>query len=81
MNNFNLKIITPENVFYDGNATYLVAPGEMGQFVVLCKHEPLIANLRSGCVVFDNKKIKVNGGVINMHLDSCIIIVEYASFM
>ncbi|MDD5422515.1 MAG: F0F1 ATP synthase subunit epsilon [Candidatus Omnitrophota bacterium] len=45
---FNLTILSPEKVVYEGRAVSLVVPSESGFMGVLADHAPLIANLRSG---------------------------------
>lgn len=45
---FNLTILAPENVIYEGKAVSLIVPSELGFMGVLADHAPLIANLRGG---------------------------------
>ena len=46
MNTFQFEIITPEETFYSGSISSLVAPGVEGYFGILAHHAPLLA--RSG---------------------------------
>ncbi len=45
---FKFEIITPEHVFYRGEASSLVTPGMEGYFGVLANHAPLIARSSGG---------------------------------
>ena len=45
---FNLQIITPENLFYEGEVSSVVAPGINGYFGILAHHAPLIAKSNGG---------------------------------
>ena len=45
---FKINISTPEKTIFEGEISYLVAPGEMGYFGVLVDHAPLISNLVPG---------------------------------
>jgi len=45
---FRLQIITQDAIEYDGQATSLVAPGELGYLGILANHAPLITTLVPG---------------------------------
>ena len=45
---FDLTIVTPDEVLYEGKASSLVAPCALGYLGVLGDHAPLIANMKSG---------------------------------
>lgn len=47
---FGLSIVTPEKVFFEGRATGLVVPAELGYLGILAHHAPIIASLVSGKV-------------------------------
>ncbi|MDP2921287.1 MAG: hypothetical protein Q8O12_02810 [Candidatus Omnitrophota bacterium] len=45
---FDLTIISPDEVVFEGKASSLVAPCALGYLGVLKDHAPLIANMKSG---------------------------------
>lgn len=45
---FNVKIITPEKMTYEGKVTSVVAPSALGYFGIWANHAPLIAKLDAG---------------------------------
>jgi F-type H+-transporting ATPase subunit epsilon len=45
---FDLKLVAPDHLVYEGRAQSLVAPGVEGYFGVLFDHAPMIAQLRTG---------------------------------
>lgn len=45
---FHIQIITPNKVYYEGDAVSLIAPGAEGYLGVLPDHAPLISNLKPG---------------------------------
>lgn len=55
---FNLKIITPEKVVYEGRISSLVLPCEFGYLGVLADHRPLIAFVRSGRISLKDESDK-----------------------
>ena len=47
---FNLTIMAPENIIYEGPAVSLIVPAELGYLGILADHAPLGANLRRGTI-------------------------------
>ncbi|HAS79218.1 MAG TPA: F0F1 ATP synthase subunit epsilon, partial [Ruminococcus sp.] len=56
MTPFNLKIITPEKIFFDGKTEQLTVRTTEGDIGILAGHENFVANLPSGAM-----KIKIDG--------------------
>lgn len=48
---FNLKIITPEKIIYEGEITSAIVPAALGYLGILANHAPLVANLISGKII------------------------------
>ena len=48
MKELTLKILTPEQVTFEGKVSSLVAPGVKGLFGVWPDHAPMIARLKQG---------------------------------
>ncbi|MGN0602035.1 MAG: ATP synthase F1 subunit epsilon [Oscillospiraceae bacterium] len=45
MNTFRLKIITPEKIFYDGEAVQIISKTQEGNIGIMSGHVPYVANL------------------------------------
>jgi len=45
---FEVSLVTPEGMAYDGLAEMLVVPGAAGEIGVLARHAPLVAMLKAG---------------------------------
>ena len=45
MNTFKLRIITPEKVFYEGEAVHIIAKTAAGNIGLLAGHTPYVANV------------------------------------
>lgn len=46
-----VRVITPERVVFDGEATHVQYPGEDGLYGVLPRHAPMITTVASGVLV------------------------------
>ena len=57
MDNITLKVLTPEQVLWEGAVQKVELPGDKGRFVVLRNHAPVISSLSEGEVSY------VSGGV------------------
>lgn len=47
-----LEIISPHDIVFKGEAETVSLPGQMGRFMVLKNHAPLISVLTEGSVVY-----------------------------
>ena len=67
-----LKIISAEQIEYEGEVNSVSLPGEMGLFEVLNNHAALIASLTAGIVTYENTdgtrmKREIRGGVADIN--------------
>ncbi|MDE7426290.1 MAG: ATP synthase F1 subunit epsilon [Muribaculaceae bacterium] len=66
-----LKIISANEVVYEGTAKSVTLPGTMGQFTVLNHHAALVSTLTAGKITFTTEDDKLNsytisGGVVDV---------------
>ncbi|MFA5146439.1 MAG: F0F1 ATP synthase subunit epsilon [Candidatus Omnitrophota bacterium] len=47
---FDLSIMTPDKMIYEGKTVSLVVPSESGYIGVLANHAPLVTNLSAGTI-------------------------------
>jgi len=73
---FDVSIVTPGGVVYEGKAQRVILPGRNGTFEVLMSHKPLLSRLRSGTIVVDNREIPVSQGVVRVLSNQVLAIVE-----
>ena len=66
-----IKIITPSEALFEGEAESVTLPGTMGSFMVLNNHAPIISSLESGKVV-----VKASDGVQEYPLKSGFVEVK-----
>ena len=80
---FRVKIITPEDVFFDGETTSLIAPGAEGYLGVLKDHAPLVTPLEKGTVTLKSagaeKHFEINDGFLEVSKNQAVILVERIS--
>ena len=71
MSTFQLQIVTQEKVAYEGEATSIIVPGELGYFGVLANHAPLLAALGEGKLT-----VRSDSGTTESHLTGGFIEVQ-----
>jgi F-type H+-transporting ATPase subunit epsilon len=78
-----VKLITPEKVFFSGDAVQVDAPGTEGVFGVLSGHAPFISTLKAGLVNIelsggDHKRFVVLSGIAEVTPESVTLLAEVA---
>ena len=81
---FELKIIEPDGMFYEGQASFLEFASVMGEMGVYSNHIPLTTILTPGVVKIHNdgqvKKAAVMGGFIEILKDRITVMAENAEW-
>lgn len=78
-----LKLITPEKIFFEGEIISVQVPGSEGDFGVLPGHAPFISTIRPGVLTIDLTtgsvmKMIVVGGVAEVTPEQTIVLAEQA---
>ncbi len=68
---FNCSLSTPQGSLFEGPATSVIAPGLLGQFAVLARHEHMIAVLKPGVLL-----IRLNEKELYFAIDSGCLEVD-----
>jgi F-type H+-transporting ATPase subunit epsilon len=75
-----LRIVSPENVAYDGEVESVKVPGMLGNFEILNNHAPIISALQKGFVEYVNSdgrhQLHINGGFVEVQKNSVSLCVE-----
>lgn len=79
---FEVIIVNPDGVVFEGKATRLMAPGISQTIAILPNHTPLYAQLTEGVVeVYLNrqavKEVSIEGGVLRNRMNRTSIIVGF----
>ncbi len=73
---FNVAILDPAHVIFDGMANSVVLPGDDGEFEVLDFHKPIVSFLRRGEIIIDNMGFPISRGIARFYKDKLIALVE-----
>ncbi|MFH1074693.1 MAG: ATP synthase F1 subunit epsilon [Candidatus Firestonebacteria bacterium] len=77
---FTLEILTPDEMFFNGEVEFLEAPSLVGSFGVLKNHAPMLAVLKKGKVKYrcgeEVKELNVEEGFVEVLTDKVRILVE-----
>ncbi|MDX2176160.1 MAG: ATP synthase F1 subunit epsilon [Candidatus Sumerlaeia bacterium] len=83
MPNYQLQIVTQQEVVFTGEVTALTLPGEEGYFGVLANHAPIIGVIGSGKAQMrvgkDEKSFEVSGGFFEMKDNKATLLVDTLS--
>ena len=60
MESFNYKVVTPESVFLEGEASMVVVPGVEGDIGFLSNHSNLITSIRPGIIKVNDPSEKAS---------------------
>lgn len=83
MQNITFKIVTPERIVLEREATQATLPVEGGEVTVLPEHIPYIGSLRAGVISVRNKDgndedLAVSGGFVEFHDNTLTILADTA---
>lgn len=75
-----LRIISPEKILFEGDASLVKVPGVSGEFQILDNHAPIISALQKGVVEYDStegrKSFNIMGGFVEVHKNMVDLCVE-----
>ncbi len=82
---FLLSIVTPEKVFYEEEASSVIAPGIEGYLGILTDHAPLITALVPGKITVKNSSqaetiMAVSGGFLEVLKNKVVILADAVEF-
>jgi F-type H+-transporting ATPase subunit epsilon len=79
----NVRVVSPQKIVFEGEASAVVAPAWDGQVGILPGHAPMLALLGSGRLAVDRPgggadTFHVAGGVLKVERDVVTLLTEYA---
>ncbi len=75
----HVVIAKVNEVYFDGEALSLTAPGAEGELTVLPHHESLITTLKAGTITVrtqnGSQTFEITGGVLEVHPDGATVLL------
>jgi F-type H+-transporting ATPase subunit epsilon len=83
MASLSVRVVSPDRIVFEGEASALVAPAWDGQVGILPGHAPMLALLGSGRLDVErpgggSDSFHVAGGVLKVERDAVTLLTEYA---
>lgn len=83
MATLNVRVVSPEKIVFEGEASAMVAPAWDGEVGVLPGHAPMLALLGAGELAVDrpgggSDTFHVAGGVVKVERNTVTVLTEYA---
>ena len=78
-----VRVVSPQEIVFEGEASAVVAPAWDGQVGILPSHAPMLALVGSGLLSIDrpgggSDTFHVAGGVLKVERDQVTLLTEYA---
>lgn len=79
---FNLIVVSPDDISFEGKATRLMAPGNLQELAILPDHTPLMAQLSPGDLVIttdagEQKTIAIESGILRVRTNRVTVITGF----
>ena len=83
MTTFRCDIVSAEQEIFQGEATLVVATGEVGELGIAARHAPLITRLKPGKVVVtlangEQLDFAISGGILEVQPDVVTVLADTA---
>jgi F-type H+-transporting ATPase subunit epsilon len=80
---FHVRVVSPEKVVYEGDASAMVAPAWDGRVGILPGHAPLLSLLGAGELEVEvpgggTSRYHVAGGILKVEAGAATVLTEYA---
>ncbi|MCG3177144.1 MAG: ATP synthase epsilon chain [Candidatus Omnitrophica bacterium] len=76
-----LKVITPDEVFYEGRVQSVVAPGTLGYLGILRDHAPLVTTIGAGDLTYRDAEgrtqgFRIEGGFLEVQNNRVLVLTD-----
>ena len=81
LSDFDLKVVTPDGVAYQGKTISVVAPGALGYLGILKNHAPLVTSLEKGKLTAKDeagteKTFNIEGGFLEVRNNRVLVLTD-----
>jgi len=74
---FEIRIISPQGVLFEGQCNKAFFQGDTGEFEILDYHKPIVSILRQGNILIDEEKsFPVNKGIMRFSNQECVVLTQ-----
>ncbi|OGW80792.1 MAG: ATP synthase F1 subunit epsilon [Omnitrophica bacterium RIFCSPHIGHO2_02_FULL_51_18] len=78
---FKLKVVTPNEVFFEGVVISVIAPGALGYLGILKNHASFITTVGEGNLTYrdvaeNTKSFKVKGGFLEVRSNRVLVLTD-----
>ena len=78
---FKLKIVTPDELYFEGDVEHVMAPGAEGYLGILKNHAPLVTPIAKGDLNFRDsegktKNFKIEGGFLEIFKNRVLVLTD-----
>ncbi len=78
---FTLKIVTPNEIFFEGPVQHVMAPGALGYLGILKDHAPLVTPIVKGSLAYrdmegQTRNLKVEGGFLEILKNRVLVLTD-----
>lgn len=78
---YTLKIVTPNEIVFEGNVEHTMVPAALGYMGILASHAPLVSPITSGKLVFrepgeKTTTLQVEGGFLEVRKDRVLVLTD-----
>jgi F-type H+-transporting ATPase subunit epsilon len=84
MSTIHVDVVSAEELIFDGEAEFVVLPGEQGELGIYPRHTPLITRIKPGSVRIkipgqvEEVLVFVNGGVLEVQPNAVTVLADTA---
>ncbi len=78
---YTLKIVTPDEIFFEGQVEHVMLPGAKGYLGILTNHAPLVTPIEKGNLTYRDEQgktesLKVEGGFLEVSKNKVLVLTD-----
>lgn len=78
---FDLKVVTPDGMAFQGKTISVIAPGTLGYLGILKNHAPLVTSLENGTLTYKDGSgnahaFKIGGGFLEVRNNRVLVLTD-----
>ncbi len=74
----DVKILSPQEILFEGQAPRVIVPGESGVFEIGALHRPIVSRLLPGDLIVGTRTMTIKRGIVKVLHETVTAIVDPA---